>query len=138
VGLNMSNKYGLDYEYFQKKLEIIIRDARSYEPNEMARELARLSRTADEDVILTEAEFNTPANIHKNEKVFSHDEGAVKEDNIKKLKDKLEISESIIRSKGKSRDEAREIVVTWDKMLLRSHKISDNIRSEIEELEGST
>ena len=54
----MSNKYGLDYKYFQEKLELIIRDAPRYSPSEMARELARLSKTADDGVIYTEAEFN--------------------------------------------------------------------------------
>jgi hypothetical protein len=130
----MSNKYGLDYEYFQKKLEMIVRDARSYEPNEMARELARLSRTADEDVILTEAEFNTPANIHKNEKVFSHDENELLEVKIKKLKDRLEVSDAVIRSKANSRREANAQVISWDAMLKESYEISDDIRAELYDL----
>jgi hypothetical protein len=130
----MSNKYGLDYEYFQKKLEMIVRDARSYEPNEMARELARLSRTADDDVILTEAEFNTPANIHKNEKVFSHDENELLEVKIKKLKDRLEVSDAVIRSKANSRREANAQVISWDAMLKESYEISDDIRAELYDL----
>jgi protein-arginine kinase activator protein McsA len=130
------NEYGLNYEYFQKKLEIIVRDARTYAPGEMARVLARLSKTAHSNVILTEPEFNTPENIHKNDKFFSHDEAAATEDKIKKLKERLEITESVIISKGKSRDEARGIVVTWDTMLMESYEIAAGLKTEIKELEG--
>ena len=54
----MSNEYGLDYKYFQGKLKLIVRDARNYTPDEMARELARMSKAADSSVILNEDEFN--------------------------------------------------------------------------------
>ena len=54
----MSNEYGLDYKYFQGKLKLIVRDARNYTPDEMARELARMSKAADSSVILNEEEFN--------------------------------------------------------------------------------
>jgi hypothetical protein len=52
----MPNEYGLDYKYFIKKLSLVIRDADRYTPDEMARELARLSVTADGSIIL-EKEF---------------------------------------------------------------------------------
>lgn len=52
----MKNEYGLDVDYFQKKLKLIVRDADRYTPDEMARELARLSVTADKKVI-NEKEF---------------------------------------------------------------------------------
>tara|TARA_R110002153_G_scaffold156209_2_gene308304 strand:+ start:216 stop:407 length:192 start_codon:yes stop_codon:yes gene_type:complete len=55
----MSNEYGLDCKYFQRKLKLIIRDAINYTPSEMARELARMSKAADSSVILNEEEFNT-------------------------------------------------------------------------------
>lgn len=51
------NEYGLDTQYFINKLSLIIRDAENYTPDEMARELARLSITADKAVIL-ESEFS--------------------------------------------------------------------------------
>lgn len=53
----MTNEYGLDYSYFSGKLKLIVRDIRNYTPDELARELARLSFTADESVI-KEKEFN--------------------------------------------------------------------------------
>ena len=51
------NEYGLDVNYFSEKLNFILRDASRYTPAEMARELARLSVTADEAVI-QENEFS--------------------------------------------------------------------------------
>lgn len=56
----MPNEYGLDHHYFTEKLEIIQRDISRYTPDELARELARLSRTADAKV-LAEPEFNQQA-----------------------------------------------------------------------------
>lgn len=50
------NEYGLDAEYFAEKLKLILRDISRYTPAEMARELARMSVTADESV-LGEDEF---------------------------------------------------------------------------------
>jgi len=56
----MANEYELDYKYFERKLQLIIRDASRYTPGEMARSLARLSATADKNVIL-EPEFQPPS-----------------------------------------------------------------------------
>jgi len=53
-----NNRFGVDRDYFTKKLEIIIRDMRDYIPAELARSLARLAAVADGEV-LQEAEFNT-------------------------------------------------------------------------------
>ena len=50
------NINGLDANYFAKKLKLIHRDINDYTPRELARELARLSRTADKNV-LHEPEF---------------------------------------------------------------------------------
>lgn len=57
----MVNEYGLDVHYFKKKLRLVIRDAYRYTPDEMARELARLSVTADKKVI-KEDEFTQKPN----------------------------------------------------------------------------
>lgn len=43
----MSNEYGLDYEYFERKLKLVIRDAKMYTPDEMMRELSRLAYVAE-------------------------------------------------------------------------------------------
>lgn len=51
-----TNQYGLDADYFRRKLERVLRDVNSYRPDEMARELARMARTADE-AVLREPEF---------------------------------------------------------------------------------
>lgn len=51
-----TNEYGLDSDYFRRKLERMLRDVNSYTPDEMARELARMARTADE-AVLSEPEF---------------------------------------------------------------------------------
>lgn len=51
------NEYGLDVDYFNRKLSQIVRDVRSYAPAEMARALARLVVVADESV-LSEPEFS--------------------------------------------------------------------------------
>jgi len=36
----------LDYEYFKKKLKLVIRDIKSYTPEELNTELLRLAETA--------------------------------------------------------------------------------------------
>ena len=54
----MKNRYRLDVSYFQGKLAQVTSSLDNYTPEELARELARLSVTADESVILNEDEFN--------------------------------------------------------------------------------
>lgn len=54
------NEYGLDANYFAEKLNRILRDVSRYTPAEMARELARMSITADKSV-LGEDEFLSEA-----------------------------------------------------------------------------
>ena len=51
-----TNRYGLDASYLQQKLELLLRDADNYTPDEMARALARLAVVAD-STVLCEAEF---------------------------------------------------------------------------------
>jgi len=51
-----TNAYGLDVDYFRCKLERLQRDLDRYTPDEFARECARMSRTAD-DQVLQEPEF---------------------------------------------------------------------------------
>ena len=51
------NRYGVDRDYFTKKLEIIIRDMRDYTPSELARSLGRLAMTANSET-MREPEFN--------------------------------------------------------------------------------
>jgi hypothetical protein len=43
----MTNRHGLDTDYFSKKLKLVLEGINSYTPDEMARELARLAITAD-------------------------------------------------------------------------------------------
>jgi hypothetical protein len=50
------NEYGLDADYFAAKLKRILQGVSRYTPSEMARELARMSVTADKSV-LGEDEF---------------------------------------------------------------------------------
>lgn len=52
-----TNRYGLDVSYFDSLLARVARDLSDYTPGEFAREMARMSRTADEKVLL-EPEFN--------------------------------------------------------------------------------
>lgn len=52
----MTNEYGLDVDYFRKKLGLVVRDAYRYTPDEMARELLRLSHSASPEVVI-EPEF---------------------------------------------------------------------------------
>ena len=51
-----SNRYGVDADYFQKKLHLVLRDFASFKPEELARALFRLGKVADETV-LAESEF---------------------------------------------------------------------------------
>ncbi len=51
-----SNRYGVDITYFKKWIARAFRDMNDYKPDELARELARMSRTADSAVIM-ELEF---------------------------------------------------------------------------------
>lgn len=46
----------MDSKYFKRKLELVVRDIELYTKEELARELARLAKTADESVLL-EPEF---------------------------------------------------------------------------------
>ncbi len=50
----------LDTEYFRRKMELIIRDLSHYKPQEMARELVRLAKVADESETSKEAAQATP------------------------------------------------------------------------------
>lgn len=43
----MTNRFGLDTDYFEEKLSITLRDIDNYTPEEMARALTRLGITAD-------------------------------------------------------------------------------------------
>lgn len=52
------NRYGLDVDYFTKKIKLIIRDINNYTPDEFARECARMSVTADKTVV-REMEFSS-------------------------------------------------------------------------------
>jgi hypothetical protein len=55
-----TNQYGLDNDYFERKIAILHRDGlRNWTPDELARELARMSRTADA-AVMREPEFSTP------------------------------------------------------------------------------
>lgn len=51
-----SNLYGVDADYFQKKLHLVLRDFASFKPAELARTLFRLGKVADE-AVLAESEF---------------------------------------------------------------------------------
>lgn len=51
-----SNRYGVDADYFRKKLHLVLRDFASFKPDELARALFRLGKVADESV-LAESEF---------------------------------------------------------------------------------
>lgn len=42
----MTNEYGLDYHYFEKKLKTIHRDVKTYTPDEMFNALSRLMMVA--------------------------------------------------------------------------------------------
>lgn len=51
-----ANRYGLDAGYFTRKMMRMVRDIGDFKPSEMARELARMSKTADA-AVLAEPEF---------------------------------------------------------------------------------
>lgn len=56
-----TNQYGLDNDYFERKIAILHRDGlRNWKPDELARELARMSRTAAKSV-MHEPEFISDA-----------------------------------------------------------------------------
>lgn len=52
----MQNEYGLDVSYFKSKLARVLRDIAQYNPDELARELARLAKTANKNTLF-EDEF---------------------------------------------------------------------------------
>lgn len=53
----MTNEYGLNVDYFKKKLELVLRDIHSYTPAEMYRELKRLSEATDYQHIMIKEEL---------------------------------------------------------------------------------
>lgn len=48
----MKNNYGLDADYFHKKLKLVLTGINSYTPDELARELGRLAWTASSKAAL--------------------------------------------------------------------------------------
>jgi len=59
----MRNSYGLDTDYFTKKLKLVLKGVDNCTPDEMARELARLSLTADNIAATVEfVRFNDACN----------------------------------------------------------------------------
>jgi len=48
------NRYGVDVTYFEKWIVRSLKDLENYKPDELARELGRMSRTADSSVLLEE------------------------------------------------------------------------------------
>ena len=52
------NRKTFDRDYFSRKLARLLRDIPKLQPDQLARELARLSRDADPQVLLSEAEFS--------------------------------------------------------------------------------
>lgn len=52
----MTNSYGLDVDYFRRKMERMLSALDRYTPDEFARECARMARTAD-DQVMQEPEF---------------------------------------------------------------------------------
>lgn len=54
------NRHGLDHDYFERKIAILHRDGlANWTPEELARELARMSKTASAEV-MHEPEFAKP------------------------------------------------------------------------------
>lgn len=53
------NRYGADCAYFKGRMQLLMRDMDNFRPDELARELARMSRTADA-AVMHEAEFARP------------------------------------------------------------------------------
>jgi len=58
------NRRSFDRDYFSRKLARLLRDIPRLQPDQLARELARLSRDADPQVLLLEAEFS-PEELRK-------------------------------------------------------------------------
>jgi hypothetical protein len=127
--MTMSNEYGLDYKHFQRKLEFFVRDAKKYTPDEMARELASLSKAADSYVILGESKLNASAESSRKSKVDKVSE-------IEHLKDKLERSELVTIANTNSRSTVLEQVAYWDQMLAKETAFADGIIAEIAKLEN--
>ncbi|MBX8556979.1 hypothetical protein K5D56_25570 [Pseudomonas cichorii] len=57
TGHTAKNRFGLDMDYFKRRLNRLIRDMADFPPDEAAREFARMARTAD-PTVLSEDEFN--------------------------------------------------------------------------------
>ena len=53
----MKNRYGVDTSYFRKWFDRALTNLADYKPDELARELARMSKAADSSVVL-EREFS--------------------------------------------------------------------------------
>lgn len=67
---NGTNRYGLDVGYFRNAINRELnRSLSDYKPDELARVLARLSRTAD-PIVLSEPEFNGGNNCIKHSKLY--------------------------------------------------------------------
>lgn len=72
----MKNEYGVDVSYFASKLAIVIRDIATYTPAELARELARLAKSANQNTLFEE-EFTPSINCD-----FAHEAALANLDNL--------------------------------------------------------
>ena len=59
-----TNEYGLDHDYFRKKLKCVVRDSKCYTPDEMFNELSRLMMVA-----ATQAGHKVTVDIKHNQNV---------------------------------------------------------------------
>ncbi|TPG86734.1 hypothetical protein EAH72_34410 [Pseudomonas caspiana] len=66
------NRFGLDMDYLKRRLNRLIRDLADFPPDEAARELARIARTADATV-LAEDEFNLGESVGQDHPCRYHD-----------------------------------------------------------------
>lgn len=60
--IDMNNKYGLDSDYFKKKLSQLVRDADNYTPREMSTALSKLKNVSDHAVANGPLVFNPITN----------------------------------------------------------------------------
>lgn len=57
------NRHGVDTSYFRSWFDRSLKDLSNYKPDELARELARMSRTADSKVLLEDEFADRGANV---------------------------------------------------------------------------
>jgi chromosome segregation ATPase len=131
-----NNQYGLDNDYFERKIAILHRDGlRNWRPDELARELARMSRTADKSVML-EPEFETQVELAalREELAGANRSAETLHDVIGRLKSERDAAEQRNAELEKSVELHAQVIRDQEQMIQNHRLINEKLEIEVADL----